>query len=100
MMQPLRSVTLEKCPCPALYSQTGAGEAAVAHMRFVCPSLGWVWYATEYDHEDGRFFGLVFGACAELGYFSADELAEGGVEVDLAFVPAPLSEIRTRHADA
>lgn len=99
---PIRDITLT-ITCPPLYAQDGKGDSAVAHMRFVCPTLGWVWYAMEQevaeDPRDSRMFGLVFGACTEFGYFEPCELARNGVHVDLDFVPAPLSEIRARHAD-
>lgn len=65
-------------------------------------SSSWDWWATEYDPENRRFFGLVRGFEIELGYFSLDEMEEvscnvrplGGIERDLYWTPKPLSEIR------
>lgn len=36
----------------------------------------WKWYPSEFDIEDGIFFGLVDGADFELGYFSLEELSD------------------------
>jgi hypothetical protein len=85
---------------PALYSQDGKGDEAVAIVKFFSPYSGWEWYATEFDGED-TFFGLVKGFETELGYFSLKELSEvtvfGGVpavERDKWFDPTPLKEVR------
>ncbi len=58
------------------------------------------WYIIEKDIEDGvtQAFGyaILNGdlMCAELGYISISELVGIGVDFDLHFKPAPLSEIR------
>ena len=82
-----------------LYSQDGLGMDAVAQVKFFTPDSTWTWFATEYDPEERRFFGLVHGLEEELGYFSLDEL-EGArgpmglpIERDLWFQPKPLKEV-------
>lgn len=85
---------------PALYSQEGAGEDAVAQVKFFTPWTGWSWYASEYDPADRLFFGIVVGQERELGYFSLDELqaisGPGGlsIERDLYWKPRPLKDCR------
>lgn len=95
---------------PALYAQDGKGLAAVAHVKFFAGGLTWL--ASEYDPQQGLFFGLVVNHAApefsELGYFSAAELCSrqvptaerlpGGrfklhpvVERDLHFQPTTLA---------
>ena len=87
---------------PKLYSQDGLGMDAVAQVKFFTPDSTWTWFATEYDPEERRFFGLVHGLEEELGYFSLDEL-EGArgpmglpIERDLWFQPKPLKEVALR----
>ncbi len=60
---------------PPLYTHenTPAEKIPVA-VKFFTPDSNWTWYATEYDPADGRFFGLVCGHEAELGYFCRAEL--------------------------
>jgi len=70
--------------------------------KFFYPRSAATWYATEYDPEEQLFFGYVnLGdpQCAELGYFSLEEL-EGfkdrlGIEIerDLYFGEHYLSEV-------
>jgi len=88
---------------PALYSQDGKGDEAIAHVKFFCPYSDWTWYATEFDPEEGVFFGLVQGFEEELGNFSLQELEEatiaklGGVpavERDCHWKPRTLAECR------
>ena len=43
-------------------------------VKFFCPYSNWTWYCTEYNPEEGIFFGLVCGHEKELGYFSLEEL--------------------------
>jgi hypothetical protein len=90
---------------PALYSQDGKGDEAIAHVKFFSPYSNWTWYATEFDGED-TFFGLVQGFEEELGYFSLKELEEttiaklGGVpavERDCHWKPRTLAECRQTH---
>ena len=86
---------------PALYSQDGKGDDATVYVKFFLPGTGWTWFATEFDPEDGIFFGLVAGHETELGTFSLAELQKlslwGGallVERDLYFDPKPLADVR------
>ena len=88
---------------PALYSQDGKGEAALAQVKFFHPMANWKWYATEFNPEEMLFFGLtVSPQCpeGELGYFSLTELAElligpgVAIERDRHFKPTPVSECR------
>ena len=83
---------------PALYSQDGKGQDAIARVKFFTPDSNWTWYATEYDPEERRFFGKVVGMETELGYFSLDELEKVrgklglSIERDKFFDPKPLRE--------
>lgn len=70
--------------------------------KFFYPRGAATWYATEYDPEERLFFGFVnLGDphCAELGYFSLDELEQFrdrygiGIERDLYFRKHFLSEV-------
>lgn len=86
---------------PALYTLDGQGDAAVAQVKFFCPYNGWEWYATEYDPDDGTFFGLVKGDFTELGYFSFAEIANTvlgtgtpAIERDCHWAPRPLADCR------
>jgi hypothetical protein len=82
---------------PALYSQDGQGEKAIAHVKLFDPCGSFTWYLTEFDGSD-----LCFGACClferELGYVSLSELsvtkgAMGiGIEIDTHFTPQPLDK--------
>lgn len=60
---------------PELYTQEGKGDDARIYVKFFTPWTSWTWYATEYDPNDGLFFGLVDGHEKELGYFSLAELS-------------------------
>lgn len=85
---------------PPLNGTDGLGEDAKATVKFFCPWNGWTWYATEYDPEEKRFFGLVYGQEMELGYWSLDEMAEMTgpwglrIERDMHFRAATLREIK------
>ena len=67
--------------------------------KFFTPWSNWTWYATEFDPEDLRFFGLVDGFEREWGYFSLEELLEirgpAGlrIERDLHFGTKTISEV-------
>jgi hypothetical protein len=84
---------------PAIYSQDGKGEDAVAVVKFFDPFSGWTWYASEFDGQD-TFFGVVIGHERELGYFSLSELESvkfgksdvNRIERDLYFSPIPLKD--------
>ena len=85
---------------PRLYATDDQGEEAIVYVKFFTPWSSWTWYATEYDPEERRFFGLVVGHEVELGYFSLDELAEIRgprglrIERDEYWTPRPLKECR------
>jgi hypothetical protein len=83
---------------PALRSTDDDDDPLVV-VKFFHPYSDWTWYATEFDPEDGLFFGLVDGFEAELGYFSLAEFESIkfrglGMERDLHWSPKPLSEVR------
>ena len=80
--------------------------AALARVKyFMADNAAWYWYASEgqQDGDDFRFFGLVVGHEAELGYFVLSELeAIRGpwglpVERDLYFAPQSLGVLRAYH---
>lgn len=85
---------------PALYSQDGKGEEAIAQVKFFDPCGSWTWYATEFDPKSRIFFGIVSGFEREFGNFSLDELESLrrpnglGIERDLHWTPRPLSECK------
>jgi len=78
-------------------SQQDKGQDAIVIVKFFTPWSNWTWYATEYDQENKRFFGLVSGFEKEWGYFSLDELKELNgpmglkIERDLHFKQVPAS---------
>ena len=91
---------------PPIGSTDGAGEEAIAQVKFFTPDSSWTWYAVEggpvLDEEgnevDYELFGLVYGQEREMGYFLLSELesVKGplglAIERDLYFTPRPLSE--------
>ena len=88
---------------PKLYSQDGKGLDAIAYVKFFTPWSSWSWFASEYDPEEGIFFGLVVNTNTpegELGYFSAKEFKECHgpfglqIERDIHFEPTKLSNCR------
>ncbi len=84
---------------PPLYGQEATPDPVV-YARFFTPDSNWTWLATEFDPEEGRFFGLVDGFEAELGYFLLEELETSRgphglpIERDVHFTPRPLSACR------
>jgi hypothetical protein len=74
----------------------------VIHVKYFAGD--WTWYATEGEKrgDDWEFFGLVKGAYAELGFFTASELENvrcpfgGSVRIDGHFTPKPLSDVSGR----
>jgi hypothetical protein len=89
---------------PPLYSNEEKGLEAIAPVKYFHKLSGWRWYASEYDPEQGLFFGLVDGYETELGYFSLDELEEIGkdkrtipIERDLYYKPQTLQELIDYH---
>lgn len=85
---------------PPLYSQEENPDPTV-WAKFFDPCGSWTWYALEFDPAEGRFFGLVNGFEAELGYFMLAELEAMrgpfglGVERDLYFRPCRLSDVQS-----
>ena len=85
---------------PALYSNEDkpVGDHMVI-AKFFTPDADWTWYATEYDPNEGTFFGLVEGFVTELGYFTLEQLENTKgpmglpVERDLYFKNVTLKEI-------
>src|ERR1700732_3195834 len=85
---------------PLLYSGESS-EDPIVQAKFFCPWANHLWFATdgaEY-HRDFIFFGYVIGHEEKWGYFALSELEaiqgpEGKtVERDLAFTPAPFSQV-------
>ena len=82
----------------ALDDRPRTGEAAVAKVKFFDAYGSWSWYASEYDPEQGLFFGLVCGHEKELGYVSLAELesvrfaGRQRIERDPHWKPRPLAE--------
>lgn len=96
---------------PALYSQDGKGFQATAYIKFFCGGLTWL--ATEFDKNEGLFFGFTINHHdpdqSEFGYFSAEEICSRpypetrrvdgnrltiipAIERDLHFTPCTLLE--------
>jgi hypothetical protein len=81
--------------------QDGKGDEAKVIAKFFCTRNNWRWYATEWDAETGRFFGLVSGFEVELGYFSLAEFEEMNaayrfpiIERDLYFENKTIADAR------
>jgi hypothetical protein len=72
-------------------------------VKYFTPDSNWTWYASEYDPNEGIFFGLVSGFAVELGLFSLEELKDirGGlnlpIERDLYYEPKTLRELMKQH---
>lgn len=87
---------------PALYSTENTRcEDKIAQVKFFHPLSDWTWYGIEYNPAEKLFWGLVCGFDNEYGYFSLDELESItklglGVERDVHFSPAKISEILER----
>ena len=87
---------------PALYSQDGKGEDAIAFVKYFHPYGRGTWLAFEFDGED-LFFGAVnLGHGWELGYFSLAELEDlrgpggvQGIERDRYFSPCAYAAARS-----
>ena len=84
---------------PAIYAnEEKEAKDILIIAKFFCPWNSWTWYATEYDQENGQFFGFVRGIENELGYFSLEELESVhgpfglGIERDLHFGVHTLAE--------
>jgi len=60
---------------PPLYSQDGKDPSKVQIVvKFFNPTGAGTWYATEFDPDEGLFFGYAKITDGELGYFSLEEL--------------------------
>ncbi len=80
----------ELAKLPALYSQEKVKDPIVLVHYFYGSYDFW---ATEFDAEEGLFFGLAHLYETELGNTSARELASvGRIERDLYWTPKPLSQ--------
>ena len=86
---------------PELYAQDGKGDEAIIHVKFFTPDSSFTWYVTEYNPDEGMFFGLVDnGLDKELGYFSLQQLSSLRgklglpVERDRHFRPATVGEVK------
>ncbi len=86
----------------ALGRQEEKGEEAIVVAKFFTPWSNWTWFATEWDPQEGTFFGLVQGLETELGYFSLAELesVKGPmglkIERDLHWTEATLADVRAK----
>jgi len=83
---------------PALGSQDGKGDAAIAFIKLFDPCGSWSWFISEFDPATGEAFGIVHGFEKELGYIDLSELANTrgkmgiGIELDMHWTPRALSE--------
>jgi len=81
---------------PRTYAQSDLGDSATVHLHYFVGSCDW--WITELDIEDGvsQAFGLgSLGYEPEMGYISITELIQNGAELDLYWIPKPVSEIRS-----
>jgi len=79
---------------PKTYETAGQGKAAVAQLHYFIG--GCDWYITERDMlaEQHQAVGLAdLGGGVEQGYISIVEVIAAGAELDLYWMPKPLSEI-------
>ena len=85
---------------PQTYEQDGKGDQAIAYLHYFTVNCDW--YITERDSDpDGEGQIQAFGAAnlgygAELGYISLPEILRAGAELDLYFMPKPLTEVLNR----
>jgi hypothetical protein len=90
---------------PPLYANEELGLAAQALVKFFTPDSNWTWYASEYDPDEGIFFGYVIGHADELGYFSLAELEDArgplglAIERDEGYTPKSLEEIMEHYRE-
>lgn len=89
-----------KAKLPPLYAQDGKGNEAIVYVKYFTPDNNWTWWVTEFDPQEGVFFGLVQGFEKELGYFTLKELEEARgpmglpIERDLYWQPKTLREVK------
>ena len=99
-MKLLTKEILSKLP-PLYANEEKPLEEHKVIVKFFHPFSNWRWYATEFDPEEGLFFGLVDGFATELGYFSLAELQSVtvlgcGIERDMYWRELSLAEVKTR----
>jgi hypothetical protein len=76
---------------PAYGSQDGKGEGAICQVHFFYG--GYDFWASEFDPQDGIFFGVGRITDREMGDVSATELMSvGRIERDLYWTPKPLAK--------
>jgi hypothetical protein len=80
---------------PKLY-KTEKSKDPTVYAAFEHRGSGWQWFVTEYDPEDGLFFGLVKGFDTELGYFSVEELEKNHIPLVKDWTPKPLSAVKAQ----
>ena len=77
-MQILITKSVLKATPPLYSTQHMKPEEVRIRCKFFTPWSGWTWYMTEYDPENRLAFGWAINSampeCAELGYFSLDEM--------------------------
>ena len=85
---------------PALYSGENIPlDEKICHVKFFHPMCQMTWFATEFNPDEGLFFGWVEnGQDSEWGYFSLEEMqslkVRGlGMERDLYFSSQPMKDI-------
>lgn len=92
---------------PALYSQDGKGEEAIAHVKLFHPLSRYTYYVTEFDPDNEIMFGWCVsprGAdCDEFGYAALSELTDTlprglPFERDRSFTPMTVAEARRTQA--
>jgi hypothetical protein len=81
---------------PALYSQDGKGEDAIAQVHFFSCG-GYDFWATEFDPATGELFGVARIHEREFGYVTVQEFVSMAkamfpIERDLHWTPKPLKE--------
>ena len=82
----------ELASLPPLYAQDGKGKNAIAYVHFFTTG-GYDFWATEFDPEQGIFFGKARLFETELGYADVQEfISTGIVERDLYWTPKPLTD--------
>ena len=90
---------------PAYGAQDGKGDEAIVYCKVFYPAGAATWFITEFDAENGNFFGLcdLYGDGGELGSVSLAELQEFkgrfglGIERDLHWNRCTLGEAKAKH---
>lgn len=63
---------------PQFYSQSGLGEDAVVHLKYVDEKTGWCWFVLEYNKQTDEFYGVTRGYELNYGYFRLKDLISSG----------------------